>query len=277
MEMNEQIPESLLAKIQKIINFRDSSEAIGNMPQYEVAAMKLQKLLMEHNLSEDQVTASQIDHKAGMENIMVDLTDKQDKRESDWVWRLYYAIAEANLCKIDLWGPGNQINQVRVFGHKINVQVTLYVCEQMLAKIRIAEREAFRMYTGEEKRGTFRRGFLKGCVHGIGTQLRKQKREQQYVHNPLAVMIVNKEKEVQEAWDALNGNSPAELERRKKAYDDWWNSLSQEGRDRLEKQKARALKKAAKRKGPRGISSEDGYLKGLETGQKMSINKGIED
>jgi hypothetical protein len=53
------------------------------------------------------------------------------------------------------------------------------------------------------------------------------------------------------------------------------NAMTPEERAKRDKEQARMLAKARKRKGPRQTSSQDGYQHGYEAGKKMDINTGV--
>lgn len=282
------IDPKVIETIQKIINFKESSEAIGNEPQAEAAAGRLQVLLMKHNLTLDQVKKEKIEAKAKMDKAEFDVSSMQDKRESNWIPDLYYAIAKNFLCEVRISNT-----YIRVFGHAHNVELVLYIAEQMVAKVRIAEKEAWKIYDTAnkgneyaEKRGTFRRGFLQGCVKGIKYKLEEQLWKMKYSKEAnedtgMGLMIVNKEQEVKdyliEQGVIAKPRTQEEIMAANKEWDDWWNALDDKTRKSYEKAWAKNEKKQASRKGPRGISSQDGYMLGREAGDNMSINEGLNE
>jgi hypothetical protein len=194
----------IIEKIQKLINLEEGARSVGSLHEAENAAARLQEFLMKYNLDMETVKAATIEKKAEMDNIVIECDEKQDKRESNWVPTLYIAIANNNLCTIYTNGT-----KVRIFGHKINVSIVAYIAEQMIAKIRIAEKMSWASYEKAnpdgEKRGTFRRGFFKGAGIGIGVRLRQQRRDMMQDTNPYAVMIVHKEQEVRGYIDEFYG------------------------------------------------------------------------
>jgi hypothetical protein len=175
----EQIDPKIIEKIQKLLNLKEGAEAVGNLHEAENAAARVQDYLLRYNLDLETVKKSKIEQKAEMESITINCSDKQDKRESNWVPKLYVAIATNNLCKIFTYDQ-----QVRILGHKVNVQMVAYIAEQMIAKIRIAEKFTWKEYEnsplepwGErEKRGTFRRGFFEGAAYGNCCKVKKAER-----------------------------------------------------------------------------------------------------
>lgn len=261
----DQLPEDLISKIQKLINLKEGAEAIGSLAEAENAATRLQQLLMKHNLDLETVRAHQINKKAEMFDQWVDLRDKADKRESFWVPKLYGAIARNNLCFVNVSEHG-----VWIVGEKHNAAMVMYIAEQLIAKIRIIEKSAWKIYEAaplerawgqKEKRGTWRRGFYAGAAQGIDQKLKREAQEMQQENNPFAVMIVNRAKTVN---DYLEEKYWKPAEERAEAMT-----------DKERKKAERETRKLMKRKGPREISSNDGYRSGYDTGLKINIDKGL--
>lgn len=153
----------------------------------------------------------------------------------------------------------------------------------MVSKIRIAEKLSWNVYTGDEKRGTFRRGFFDGAAAGINTRLYKDRTAD---NNPYAVMIVSRENEVDDwiRWGTIDPEEIARLkkerdERIQKHSDEWaakWNAMTEKERKAYEKANRGRVGKVRYSKGPRESKSRDGYIQGREAGEKMSINKGMD-
>jgi rRNA processing protein Krr1/Pno1 len=269
------IDQKIIERVQKLLNLKEGAEAVGSYAEAENAASRLQDLLMRYNLDLDTVRASTIEKKAEMSDEWIHCGDKQDKRESNWIPDLYYAIASNNLCKVWIYDKS-----VRIIGHKHNVALVSYITEQMIAKIRIAERQAFKIYEtqgGFEKRGTYRRGFFKGASIGIGVRLKKDKEVMTQDNNPFAVMIVSRESEVMEyiyeKWPHLRPENRAEQQRKAQEK---WDALPEKEKERIVKEAEREAKRQSRLKGPRQIGSTDGYYQGYEAGKKMQINSGVE-
>lgn len=267
------VPDKIIARIQKLNNLKEGAEAVGSLAEAENAAAKMQALLMEYNLTLQDVTKQQVEAKANIVDDWINLSDKQDKRESFWVPKLYGAIARNNLCYVSVSQHG-----IRIIGHDHNIRLVLYIAEQMVAKVRIAEKQAWKMHEADttkpewakEKRGTFRRGFFDGAAHGINQRLRREKEEMGKDTNPYAIVIVKAEKEVDDWIKEYN-------DRVRKQNAEWKANLSEEDKARMEKEAKKRMKAMEKRKGPKGLSSNQGWRSGYDAGLKMDINKGMEN
>lgn len=268
------IPEGIFKKLQALFNLQEGATAIGSLEEAETAGLMAQKLLMKYNLSADEVSHHKIAQKAKMTNESIQTGEMGDKREGDWITKLYTGVATSNLCKVS-----TTRGFVRIFGHEINVALVLYICEQMTDKIRIVEKMAFKKYEttgGNEKRGTFRRGFFEGAAVGVTTKLREEKQEM--ATNEFAVMIISKEAEVQEylyeLYPYLRPETQEERQKRSDEYAAKINAMTDKERKAHEKSiKGKPVKYL---KGPKKLKSTQGWQQGYEAGKKLSINKGVD-
>lgn len=256
------IPQNIIDRIQKLINLKEGAEAVNSLAEAENASARLQEMLLKYNLSIEDVKKSKVEQKAEIEDKWVPIY--ADKRESFWIPKLYWAIARNNLCYASF-----SERAVWIVGEKHNVELVLYIAEQMVNKIRIAEKFSWKNYDKEnrnnpvaEKRGTYRRGFFEGAALGIDQRLQREREEMEAEANKMALMIISKEKVVNDYMEEKYW-APAK-QRRKEALESEDNTNT--------KKKSRKIKI---RKGPRELSSNDGYKNGYDSGLAMNINKGL--
>src|SRR6188768_3429521 len=156
----ENISQDIINKIHKLINLKEGAEAVGSLAEAENAAAKLQNLLMKYNLDLQEVRKAKQEERLEMHDDWIYMGNKADKRESTWVTLLCAAIARNSMCRVSVhnW-------HIHIIGEKNNVQLILYICDQMIEKVRIAEKLSWKIHDAQpdsmykEKRGTFRRGF----------------------------------------------------------------------------------------------------------------------
>lgn len=282
-----QVPQNIIDKAQKALNLKEGAEAVGNVNEAAAAAKILHDILMKWSLDIETVKASKVAQKANIEEVKFETPS--DKRETNWITKLYQAVAENSMCKI-LY---TMEHEIRIVGHTESVAFVAYACEQLVAKIRIAEKLCWNAYTGEEKRGTYRRGFFNGAVAGIWSKLQEAMyaASQNAFDNPYAVMVNKHESELKE-WMYENGymrRPPTEeqlkkmQEDRQKRSDEWaekWNKMTDKEKKEHEKAMNKLMKggrKQRERKGPRGITSRDGLQQGVITGRAININKAVDN
>lgn len=202
------IPQNLVDKIHKLIALRDNA---GTPAESENAAMRISEILMKYNLDMETVQSQGATKKeVPVEEIRTDLNELQSKTEANWVASLYGVIARYNLCMAihnTSRAPGNQ-GTITIIGKKHNIEIVDYLVGALITMIRTAEKKTYSTYQGIEKRNTFRRGFLRGCVSGIKQKLAEQEREQinslEIGKQVNALMVVNS-RQLQEYVDIKFG------------------------------------------------------------------------
>lgn len=234
-----EVPDNILKRIQKLLSLAEGAKQVGSIHEAEVAAQKAQQLLFEYNLDIDTIkgTLEKEERMVGEERIQYG--DKIVGKEGDWLKSLYHTIARHNLCKVIYLHLSRNKDEkwVALIGEKHNTEIVKYFIEYLTPQIRNLARKAFSEYFGEEKRGAFIRGFLVGCVRGIDDQLSGQLR-QMADQNPKI--------------DGLMRITDVNLAK---------YVANEYGR----------LKSSA----PTRRSAQDGFGMGRQTGQGLSLNKGI--
>lgn len=160
------IPKALIEKIQKLLRLQEGATTIEEAAN---AASKIADMLKKYNLDMASVRAANaaIEEEVVLKNVY-DTSDLEKSHEGGWVDRLIRIIAKDNMCRaIGLQGT----SKIYVFGTKTNAEMSWYITEQLVNRLRPMSREAFAIYEGNEKRNTFFRGYFAGAVIGIGEQL----------------------------------------------------------------------------------------------------------
>lgn len=190
MEKTQEVPESILNKIKKLLNHADSATKIGSLAEAEVAAAKANELLMQYNLSIDKV--DRLEKKPQIEEQIISPDNLFPKNEGKWMIDLWNTISKYNFCKIITINGG--MGGFYFIGQKHNKEITQYIVEQLEVKIRELARESFRNYIGPEKRGTFIRGFLSGAVTGIYHKLKAEREKiKEAQNNEMTALILVKD------------------------------------------------------------------------------------
>lgn len=166
--MNE--TSNIREKIAKLLKKAESAKEVDSLHEAEIFAAKANKLLMEYNLSMDDIDMKE--KQRTIESITVDI--ESIKTEGDWVKTLYGVIARNNLCRVI-----NYINtgRIEIFGEKENVEMVMYMASSLRETIKNGFSARWKSYTGTEKRGTYKRGYLGGAVIGINIKLTEQRAE----------------------------------------------------------------------------------------------------
>lgn len=174
--MTQQIDNSLKEKIRKLLALQEGAHKVGSIQEAANAADKIRALLMKHNL--DLYSIQKEGQEETTDEIKVDTGAYSTKTEGDWVAELAAVIAKFNLCTVI--GTPKARSYIYLIGKPSNTELCWYIIEQLINRLRPMAREAFKVYTGPEKRNTFIRGFYRGAVQGIHKQLAEKARKEEY-------------------------------------------------------------------------------------------------
>ena len=184
-----QIPDRIYKIIGDCLRINETNASIG---ECESAARRVQELLLKYNLKLSDVTDRQGKRgKKSFSKNFFSLAGKQKAHDSDWVARLVNVICRHNMSQAILVPV---MGRVMIVGEEHNIEVILYLVDFLIPRIEESCKKAWSEYnyymqdTGE-KRNTFRRGFLLGCVGGIDVKLTEQENELYQANNSMLGMI----------------------------------------------------------------------------------------
>jgi DNA-binding transcriptional MerR regulator len=113
--------EVIISKIKKLLALSTSD----NANEAAVAAAKAQTLLIEYNISQDEL--EQFNDVKSEKVIEVKADGKNKQRRSVWYDNLAYTVAKANLCNLLISGSG-----VIWIGKKTNIEVAQYIFDNLV-------------------------------------------------------------------------------------------------------------------------------------------------
>ena len=194
--MEQKVQESTLQKIKKLMAMAEG----GTLHEQEIATKKIQELLLKHNLELEDVTSTVDEHANEVGHERVALSELWKKNEGKWIWQLYGVLARNNLCNILTSGSSSaRAGQgVVVVGTKANVEIVKFLASSLLNRIRLLEAQSWADYKGYDKRGTYRRGFFLGAVHGINEQLVAQKKVYVADDPNMNALVIRHEQDVED-------------------------------------------------------------------------------
>lgn len=190
--------ESIIEKVQKLLDLQKGAEAIGSLEEAANAAEKVQRLLLKHNLEMSEVSAHDPDKEQKMGRARYEEIYAK-KNEGQWIYRLYSVLAKHNFCYVIMTNfyhlEQKKMNKfINLIGTKENVQVVRFLADQLELRLRDLEVKAWHnreIWMGE-KRNAFRRAYLMGACTGINAQLQyakdKMMEESKKVH---ALVLAN--------------------------------------------------------------------------------------
>lgn len=238
MSNETHIPQDLLAKLNAIKNLKDGAEAVGSIEEAANAADKFYRLLMKHNLTEEQVMTEGVKAKIHMLVDVVSIMDVWKYNSGNWARLLVNTIGDFCLCFVVGINNGAAVT---ILGEKQNVATAMYIIEQLISKIHIAFKLAWVEYkpVATVTETVFRNSFLTGAVTAIRVKLNKDKEQMAKENTEMGVMVLSKK----------------------------------EAAERFAMTKFGGLVSSRNRAGK--VSSGEGYAQGYKAGKGMEINKGL--
>lgn len=191
--MESNIPKEIYERLQKLLRKSESAKAMGSLAEAEAFANKATELLMEYNLSREQID---LEDKPKVIRDWIKDKNFLPKNEGRWLVLLYHTICKHNLCRGISQNDGH--DGFSICGEKINVEITRFICDQLEARLRPMAKQAFKTYIGHEKKNAFTRGYLLGAVQGIDAKLSEHLKDL-VVSNPnITALVVVKGKAVKD-------------------------------------------------------------------------------
>lgn len=236
-----QIPDHILKRLQKLLKLAKGAKEVGSLAEAENAATRANEILLEYNLSTDDVDLED-KPKVGQSKVN-DWENKEQERinfmpknEGKWLIELYFCICKHNLCR----GLSNGRYNFTILGEPQNIEMVKYIAEQLKHKLRHLARDGWKKYQeqgGWDKKNAYIRGFLLGAVEGIDSKLYDQRWEMEQKNNKITDLIHIKGNAVKEYEEANFKNIGSFKSGKSRAW--------------------------------------DGQADGYEAGQKVEINKGL--
>lgn len=187
--------EEVIKKIKKLQRLEINAKEINSLGEANNAAQRIQHLLMQYNLSLEEIDKhSDEPGPTGVDIQYVDYSNQFKKAEGLWIGTLAAYIATNNLCEIVL-SRGRPAYWI--IGSKENRETVVFIVDQLVAKFRQLEKISWSTYgaSGYIKRNKYRRDFLKGASIGIYNKLCEQSRAMQQENNQVqALVVMNKDK-----------------------------------------------------------------------------------
>ena len=202
--------ESILEKIQKLLELQNGAEAIGSLEEANNAAEKVQRLLTKYNL--DLADVSLHTQKNSSDIGKFDFQDAENKKnEGQWIFALYNGIAKHNFCRCVIrrfHQNGMKKGYVTIVGSAVNVDVVRSLSIRMEERIRTFESRAWKnegqFY--EKNRNAFRRAYFMGAAAGLEAQLRKAKEREMQENVKVNTLVIQNDAELEKRMMELFSN-----------------------------------------------------------------------
>jgi len=234
--------ENIIEKIKKLIKHQQSAEKIGSLNEANAFASKIQKMLNEYNLSMKDITLEELEEKI-IQDFMSCRVPSVSKTLGYFVM---YPIAKYNYCRIYLAG-----DNMCIVGTKENIEVCKYIYDFCLNNFVRIGKDEFKKENLQIGVDTYLRNFLQGAATGLELKF-KNERKLQETENLIESGVSMSQ--VENSTSCLS----LVIQKNDKAVANYVeNNMS------TKKGRSKSIKK-------------DGtFLKGVQAGQNIKINKAI--
>lgn len=219
----------------------ESAKSIGNMEEAEAFTLKVNELLIKHNLSTFDVDKPN-EGNTVINKEFPNITPR--KNEGRWIFSLYNTLCKFNFAKaitINGWDPkkGGIYTYLMVFGEPENLEAVMFLGDQLESKIRYIGRDTYKKVGKQlnQKKNTFLRAFYEYAVIGLYHKLEELRAKQEQEISNVTSLVLCKDAKIDEAVE---------------------DKLGELGKP--------------KRKKPKGGA---GAALGYEAGRNLEINKGL--
>ena len=177
----------ILEKLRKLMNLKESATELGNEGEANAAAAGITRLLMEYNLTENDIPEQE-----KLENPVIseEIPFKAEASSGAWYSRLVSVICEYNMCRnliVSTRTNGRmKRDKFEIVGRKKNVEVVLYLISFLAHQFVTIGKSGYAQYKHDclLKYGTYPKSltmylksFLYGCVIGISEKFEEGERE----------------------------------------------------------------------------------------------------
>lgn len=194
--------EKILEKLRKLMNLKESAVALGNEGEANAAAAGITRLLMQYNLSENDIPEQEkLDNPIVAERIPF----KSEVCSGVWFTHLISVVSEYNLCRALIVravhnGKMRQ-SEFEIVGRKKNVEVVLFLISFLSNQFVWIGKQGYMQYKRDcikvydilpKSPATYLKSFLYGCVLGLIKKFEGAKQQLENETNLTALMVTTK-------------------------------------------------------------------------------------
>lgn len=194
------IPQNILELLKKLLVFEDGAKKIGSIHEAEVAATKIQAILLQYNLDRENIFHDKRKYVA--KNLSV--SEYSSKTEGKWIRMLLAGISIYNFCDLITRTTGDRNSDSYVImGTEENTETVIFLFEQLRIRILELSKESWKRYNGIEKHNTYLRGFLMGAAMAIRLRLREEWEKSQKSNESTTALVLSNKAELVEFRNSI--------------------------------------------------------------------------
>lgn len=193
--------DKILEKLRKLMNLKESATALGNEGEANAAAADITRLLMEYNLTENDIPEQE-----KLENpIVSEEIPFKISTNGRWYSDLVSVVCEYNMCRsliISKFNNGRmKRSEFEIIGRKKNVEVVLYLISFLSHQFITIGKRNYKEYKhdciwkyGKTPKSLimYLKSFLYGCVIGLSEKFDESKRTLETENNITALVRTTK-------------------------------------------------------------------------------------
>lgn len=176
--------DSILKKLKKLQRLYEGAKAIGSENEAENAALAIQRILFQYNLTMEQVDSAAEREERRKEEIIEEDTSGFTRKSigGRWEARLVYVLCKYNLCRSFTCGSGYM--RIKIFGKRENIEIVKWlrdVLTESFVRLSVKRwnefRESAEYLSSPMSKDRFQRAYLMGAVTGLEEKFEKEERK----------------------------------------------------------------------------------------------------
>lgn len=178
MKTTNQNLDSVLKKLRKLQNLYEGAKKINSEGEANAAAAAIQRLLIQYNLSMDEIGT---DEEKSKDTVLEEKVDGFTYKSigGEWEFRLLYVLCKWNFCKC--FQVGGTYKRLMIFGKKENIETVKWLRSMLSERFVSFSKNRFKEYQktveyamkpiGMDK---YQRSYLMGCAAGLDAKLKEE-------------------------------------------------------------------------------------------------------
>ena len=178
MEATNQNLDSVLKKLRKLQNLYEGAKKINSEGEANAAAAAIQKLLIQYNLSMDEIGT---DEEKSKDTVLEEKVDGFTYKSigGEWEFRLLYVLCKWNFCKC--FQVGGTYKRLMIFGKKENIETVKWLRSMLAERFVSFSKNRFKEYQKTVEYAMkpismdkYQRSYLMGCAAGLDAKLKEE-------------------------------------------------------------------------------------------------------
>ena len=178
MEATNQNLDSVLKKLRKLQNLYEGAKKINSEGEANAAAAAIQRLLIQYNLSMDEIGT---DEEKSKDTVLEEKVDGFTYKSigGEWEFRLLYVLCKWNFCKC--FQIGGTYKRLMIFGKKENIETVKWLRSMLAERFVSFSKNRFKEYKKTVEYAMkpismdkYQRSYLMGCAAGLDAKLKEE-------------------------------------------------------------------------------------------------------